>query len=319
MFRAKLLGSGGNMLLPNRELTSLLLNINGEQVLIDCGEGTQSACGKAKASYMNLSVICITHCHGDHVFGLLGLLSTMDSRRRASKIQEKRNITIIAPASCRDVILGMKRILALFTINLINLWIEPDSDGEEEFEFTHFKIKAFKICHSVECFGYRIEEKINDHLDREKALKCPFEQDAWKFLQAGHGILCNKEIYNISDLTEVKSHAIKIAYATDTVPCDAILRNVNGPDLAILEGMYLDDNDRATVFSTQHMTFVEAAEIAREAEASNLWLTHFSPTMQHPEDGLQLINDIFPGVVCGYCGLSFGGDDIVQKERKEGT
>lgn len=307
MVKATLLGSGGNLLLPYRELTSLLLSINGEHIIIDCGEGVQAACGKVKASYMNLSVICITHKHGDHVYGLLGLLSTMDSRRRANEVTEEKIITIIAPSSCKSVLLNMQKILFLTTIKLVNLWYEPDENGEEVFEFASFTIRAFNVCHSVECVGYRIEENVNDHLLPSKALQCPFDKDAWKFLQAGHSILCNREIYNIKDLTEEKRHASVIVYSTDTVPCDSLARNVKGADLAVLEGMYFNEDDRAKMFSTQHMTFVEAAEIAKNGGVGALWLTHFSPTIQNPDAGLQEIKHVFPGAVCGYCGLSWGG------------
>lgn len=304
MISCTLLGSSGTLPKPDRGLTALYLNIGGDGVLIDCGEGTQVNFTSAKKSFSNLQVICITHCHADHVFGLPGLLVSLDQTLKTSlDMKRDANIVLIAPKASKSVIEALLSALTFAKLRVIKVWIDFGVE-ESDFEFPKYKIRAFRLCHSIDCYGYVIEEVVNDPFSMSKANSMPISEESWKFLQAGHRIIEDDEVYSVEDITSGKRSGARVVYATDTLPCDNLRRNAIDTDLAVLEGMYFDKETSAVVLESKHMVFTEAAEIAREAGTDTLWLTHFSPSIVYPKDGLPAVHEIFQNAVCGYCGLS---------------
>ena len=97
---------------------------------------------------------------------------------------------------------------------------------------------------------------------------------------------------------------IKLSYCTDSRPTDNIVLGAKNADLFICEGMYGEPGSEAKAAEHKHMSFAEAAQLARSAEVKELWLTHFSPAMNHPEDYLHGAQEIFPNTVCGTDGMS---------------
>ncbi|MCG4586111.1 MBL fold metallo-hydrolase, partial [Anaerosalibacter bizertensis] len=115
MLDIALLGSGGGMPMPNRYLSSLLIRYNGRKILVDCGEGTQVSMRILGWGFKSIDIICITHCHGDHIIGLPGLLSTIGNSGRTEPI------TIIGPEGITYVIDGLRRVVPYlpYDINII--------------------------------------------------------------------------------------------------------------------------------------------------------------------------------------------------------
>ncbi len=304
MISCTLLGSSGTLPKPDRGLTALYLNIGGEGILVDCGEGTQVNFTNAKKSFSNLKVICITHCHADHIFGLPGLLTSLDQTLKTSlDIKRDANLVLIAPKASKSILEALLSALVLVKLRVIKVWIECGTE-ESDFEFSKFKIKAFRLCHSIDCYGYVIEEVVNDPFSKVKAYSMPISEESWKFLQAGHRIIEDDEVYSVEDITSGKRSGARVVYATDTLPCNSLRRNAVDTDLAVLEGMYFDKENSAAMLDSKHMNFLDAAQIAKDAGTTTLWLTHFSPSIVYPRDGLPAVQEIFPNSVCGYCGLS---------------
>ena len=290
-----LLGTGGMMPLPHRALTSLMLRYNGMNVLIDCGEGTQVAIKQQGWSVKPIDVICFTHYHGDHISGLPGLLLTMGNADRTEPL------TLIGPKGLERVVNAL-RIIAPelpFEIKFIEI-----TQPEETFEINGYRLKAFRVNHNVTCYGYTLEIDRAGKFDLERALAQEIPKPFWKHLQKGETIEDNGRIYTPDMVLGAPRKGIKLTYCTDTRPTKSIVENAVGSDLFICEGMYGEKEKDAKAVEYKHMTFYEAAKLAKEAEVKEMWLTHYSPSLTRPEEYMDDVRAIFPHAKAGKDGMS---------------
>ena len=285
-----LLGSGGMMPLPYRYLTALMTRFNGSSLLIDCGEGTQVAIKEKGWSFKPIDVICFTHYHGDHISGLPGLLLTMGNADR------REPLTIIGPKGLERVV-GCLRVIAPelpFPI------VFREIDGaEQEFELNGYRIRAFKVNHNVLCYGYTIEIDRAGKFDVERAKAQEIPQKYWSRLQNGETIEEEKKIFTPDMVLGPPRKGIKVTYSTDTRPTESIRRNADGSDLFICEGMYGEKEKASKAVEYKHMTFYEAAELARDAGVKEMWVTHYSPSLTKPQQYMEEVRKIFPYAKAG--------------------
>ena len=285
-----LLGSGGMMPLPYRYLTALMTRFNGSSLLIDCGEGTQVAIKEKGWSFKPIDVICFTHYHGDHISGLPGLLLTMGNADR------REPLTIIGPKGLERVV-GCLRVIAPelpFPI------VFREIDGaEQEFELNGYRIRAVKVNHNVLCYGYTIEIDRAGKFDVERAKAQEIPQKYWSRLQNGETIEEEKKIFTPDMVLGPPRKGIKVTYSTDTRPTESIRRNADGSDLFICEGMYGEKEKASKAVEYKHMTFYEAAELARDAGVKEMWLTHYSPSLTKPQQYMEEVRKIFPYAKAG--------------------
>ena len=262
-----LLGSGGMMPLPYRYLTALMTRFSGSSLLIDCGEGTQVAIKEKGWSFKPIDVICFTHYHGDHISGLPGLLLTMGNADR------REPLTIIGPKGLERVV-GCLRVIAPelpFPI------VFREIDGaEQEFELNGYRIRAFKVNHNVLCYGYTIEIDRAGKFDVERAKAQEIPQKYWSRLQNGETIEEEKKIFTPDMVLGPPRKGIKVTYSTDTRPTESIRHNADGSDLFICEGMYGEKEKASKAVEYKHMTFYEAAELARDAGVTARLLPNLS-------------------------------------------
>ncbi len=290
MLELCLLGCGGMMPLPNRKLTSLMARYNGSSILIDCGEGTQVAIREKGWSFKPIDVICFTHYHADHISGLPGLLLTLGNAQR------EEPLLMIGPRGLEKVVNAL-RVIAPdlpFSIEFREL-----TEKEEVVEVCGLRIRAFRVNHNVVCYGYNLEIDRPGKFDPEKAKVNQVEMKYWSRLQKG-------EVIELSDRTLTSDlvlgparKGIKCTYTTDTRPTRLIRQNAFRADLFICEGMYGEPDKQDKAREYKHMTFREAARLARDAEAARLWLTHYSPSLVRPEDYLKEVRKIFPETCLG--------------------
>ena len=285
-----LLGSGGMMPLPYRWLTALMMRYNGSSVLIDCGEGTQIAVKEKGWSFKPIDVICVTHFHGDHISGLPGLLLTMGNAERTEPL------TLVGPKGLERVVNALRVIAPElpFPIEFIEL-----TKAEEELEINGYHIKAFRVNHNVTCYGYSIEIKRAGKFNLEKAQSLNIPKNYWNRLQKGETITGGDTVYTPDMVMGAPRKGIKLVYCTDTRPTESIARNAKGADLFICEGMYGEKDKQVKAVTNKHMTFYEAARLAKEADVKEMWLTHYSPSLTRPEEYMDEVRKIFPRAVAG--------------------
>lgn len=305
-----LLGSGGGMPMPNRYLSSLLIKYMGRKLLFDCGEGCQVAMRKVKSGFKTIDIICISHIHGDHIFGLPGLLSTIGNSERTAPI------TIIGPVGISDVIKGMLVSIAYlpYDIHIIEdpkspIILNSTNDGLEVVESDdlfgkNIILNTLELDHSAPCLGYNLLIPRQPKFLPEKALEEGIPKELWSLLQKGESIQYNEKYYESDRFLGEERKGIKISFITDTRPLREIIDFIHGSDLFICEGTYGDNDDLDKAILNKHMTFKEAAELAKLGNVKELLLTHFSTAMDNPEEYLDGIEDIFNKSIIGYDGFS---------------
>lgn len=289
MLDVALLGCGGSMPIPQRFLTSLLISYKGKKILIDCGEGTQVSMKLLAWGFKSIDVICITHTHADHVLGLPGLLATIRNSERTEPL------TIIGPKGIKHVVEGLMVIVPYlgFDLNIIEDPKEPLVIDE------HFTIHTIDVHHTIPCLGYKFTVKRRPRFNVDKAVKNDVPKIYWSRLQKGETIETEDRIYTPDLVLGEDRKGITLSYITDTRPFPELIDFVRESDLLICEGMYGSDDDLEKAIRNKHMTFSEAAQIAKNAQVDELILTHFSPSLLNPEDYLEPTRKIFANTYAG--------------------
>lgn len=280
-----LLGTGGMMPLPGRWTTSLITRYNGSSLLIDCGEGTQVAMKKAGWSFKPVDIICFTHFHADHIAGLPGFLLTMGNAERTE------DLLIIGPRGVESVVNSL-RVIAPdlpFKIKFREL-----AESRETVEVNGYVIDAFKVQHKVTCYGYSISIRRQGRFDAEEAKRLGIPLPFWNRLQKGETVSDGDNVYTPEMVLGPPRKGIKVTYCTDSRPVPVIAENAAGSDLFICEGMYGEDGKEGKAREYKHMTVYEAAALAKDADAQELWLTHYSPSMVKPDEYLDRARAVFP-------------------------
>ena len=290
-----LLGTGGMMPLPRRWLTALMLRYNGSSILIYCGEGTQIAVKEKGWSFKPIDVICFTHYHGDHISGLPGLLLTMGNAER------QEPLTLIGPKGLERVVNALRVIAPELPFELRFLEIQG---AEQSFEMEGYRIRAFKVNHNVLCYGYTIEIDRAGRFDAERAKAAGIPLKCWNPLQKGQIVEMEGKRYTPDMVLGAPRKGIKLTYCTDTRPVQSIAEHAQGSDLFICEGMYGEPDKEQKAREYKHMTFREAAKLAKAAEVKEMWLTHYSPSLVRPEEFLEDVRKIFPDTYPGKDGKS---------------
>ena len=290
-----LLGCGGMMPMPRRWLTALMTRSNGSSLMIDCGEGTQVAIKEKGWSFKPIDVICFTHYHGDHISGLPGLLLTMGNADRTEPL------TLVGPRGLERVVNALRVIAPElpFEIKFIEI-----TKPEEVLELNGYRITAFRVNHNVTCYGYTLEILRQGKFSPDSAREHEIPLKFWNPLQKGQTVENEGRVYTPDMVLGPPRKGIKLTYTTDTRPTESILRNAKDSDLFICEGMYGEDDKIEKAKGYKHMTFREAATLARDAGVGEMWLTHYSPSLVRPDDYMDTVREIFPKAWPGKDGKS---------------
>ncbi len=279
-----LLGTGGMMPLPYRNLTALMMRINGSSLLVDCGEGTQVTLKEQGWSPKPIDAICFTHYHADHISGLPGMLLTMGNAERTEPL------LLIGPKGLERVV-GALRVIAPelpFPIKYHEI-----KEKEESLQVNDYVIQAFQVHHKVLCYGYTFQIKRAGRFQVEKAVELEIPKQYWSHLQKGEIVEEGEKVYRPEMVMGPERKGIKVTYCTDSRPVDSIVQHARGSDLFICEGMYGEEDKLEKAKEYKHMTMYEAAELAKKAGVKELWLTHYSPSLTRPMEYADAVNAIF--------------------------
>lgn len=281
MLELCMLGTGGALPLPDRGLTACYLRVRGRGLLIDCGEGTQTAIRRLGWGFRCIDGMLITHYHGDHCGGLPGFLLSL------GKAERREPFHIWGYTGLKAIVEGLRVVAPVLPFPVV---LHEFSGERVELSMIGLEITGFRLDHGVPCYGWRLElpRQRAFQPQRAKALGVPVRD--WKRLQAGETV----NGVTPEQVMGPPRQGIRLLYATDTRPTPDIIRYGRGADLMILEGMYGDETKRAQAEKNRHMLFAEAATLAREAGAKRLLLTHFSNCIDDPQAYLPLAQAIFP-------------------------
>lgn len=286
-----LLGSGGMMPLMNRWLTSLLVRCNGKMILIDCGEGTQIPLRQAGWGFKAIDALLLTHYHADHVAGLPGFLLSLGNSDRTEPL------TIIGPPGLYEVVKGLTVIAPElpYSIQLV----EFSDSRSESILMGDFLIRSQPADHWMPCLCYSIEVSRAGKFDQEKAKSHHVPIKIWSRLQKGENIEIGGVLYTPQMVLGKPRKGLKLSYLTDSRPTPELLSFIGESDLLVCEGMYGEDSQLLKAIDKKHMLFSEAAQLAVKGHAKELWLTHFSPSMENPEDYLEKVRGVFENTRLG--------------------
>ena len=172
-------------------------------------------------------------------------------------------------------------------------------ESRESFDFEGLHIDAFKVNHNVTCYGYSISLDRAGRFQLEQAETLGIDKKYWRHLQNGETVETPEGIFTPDMVMGAPRKGLKITYCTDTRPTDSIVENAAGSDLFICEGMYGEAEKQDKAREHKHMTFREAAMLAKKAEVKKMWLTHYSPSLKRPEPFMDDVKKIFPHAVAG--------------------
>jgi ribonuclease Z len=296
------LGTSSGKPTLTRHLSALAVVRESEWLLFDCGEATQFQVMRAGLQPSRLSAVFITHLHGDHINGLPGLLSSMALDRR------ERGLVAVGPPGLKQLIDTLERLKILFvTYDLVIREIGSDAFGDSgsgvpagglvyAYETNDYTVSCLPLDHRIFALGYRLEERPRPgrfDVQRARKLGVP-EGPLFGRLQAGHNVtLPDGRTVLPSDVLGAQRAGLKLAYCTDTRDCGTSRELARDVDLLIHEATYTGELS-AEATQNGHSTAAQAAGVARDANAKNLLITHFSPRYRDVTQLLDEAIQIFP-------------------------
>lgn len=268
MLRIIFLGTGGSLPTRNRNPSAVIVNLKGELLLFDCGEGTQQQMMRAKTGMMSLSSIFVSHFHADHFLGIPGLIQTM------SFLGRKEPLTIYGPEGTREFteffkILGYCNLK--YEVRGVELSPGDIVEGKD------YIVRALRTEHSIPSLGYAlIENPRPGRFNRERAVELGVPPGPlFAKLQKGNPVEVNGKLVKPEEVVGALRPGRTVIYTGDTRPCEAVLEASRDADLLIHDGSFADEMaDWAK--ESMHSTAGEVAALAKEAGVRKLVLTHVS-------------------------------------------
>lgn len=310
MMNVTLLGTGGTQPLPGRALAAACVTVGGSNLLLDCGEGTQTAARRFGISTFRMDAILLTHYHGDHIFGLPGLWQTMAAQGRTAPV------VVAGPPGLSAVVRAFYAVSGPLPFELR---LQELSGCRGSFEVPAGCVEAFPLRHRTPCCGYALYLPRAGRFDPVRARAAGIPVRYWSVLQGGQPA----GGFRPEQVMGPPRRGLKVVYGTDTRPCAALRRAAQDADLLMMDSTYADDADLPKARLYGHSTCREAGVLAAEAGVRRLWLTHYSAAVTDPAPGLCAARAAFPQAEAGEDGkriaLKFDGGEAAESGQMDST
>lgn len=298
MFAVTILGNNSALPAYDRHPSAQIVTINDQLLLIDCGEGTQMQLSRYKIRRGKLNHIFISHLHGDHYFGLIGLISSM------ALLNREQPLHLFAPPGLEEIIdLQLKVASTTLPYELV---FHPLNKEEVILDTPKFSVETFHTQHRIPCWGFLIKEKKHPRkLDKEKAINFNIPAAYYTSLKMGYDYTSKdgSVVYN-EQVTLINSPAKSYAYCADTIYDERLIEIVKDVSMIYHEATYLNGmEDRAA--ARFHSTTAQAANIAMKANVGGLLLGHFSSKFEELHDYLKEALEVFPKTQLAIEGVTF--------------
>ncbi|MGY5151303.1 MAG: ribonuclease Z [Candidatus Nitrosopumilus sp. bin_6a] len=283
------LGTSAAQPTENRGLSCICLEKDGEILMFDAGESAQISFMKSGLGWNKKMKIFVTHLHGDHCVGILGLLQTMSMQNRTEKLE------IFGPNGI-DEFIGSNIKVLNFGLSF-PVMITTITEGKI-FEDEKFSIHVGKASHSIDAFSYLFKEKDKPgrfNLEKAKQLGIP-EGKLWSELQKGHEITINKKTIKPEEVLGEKRPGKKIGISGDTMPTQYLEKFFEDCDYLVFDSTFLDE-EKLRAKETCHSTAKQAATLGKNAKVKNLILTHFSARYKDEIGHLKEAQEIHDSVI----------------------
>lgn len=288
-FSLTTLGTASALPTVSRYPSAHVLNIRGRLFLIDCGEGCQMQMCRYGISMMKIDDIFISHIHGDHVFGLFGLLSSMSMKGRTAPL------IIHAPEDFAPV---LESFLKLFGGEMIKYEIRHDVLNSKEpvliYHSRNIEAYAFPLNHRVLTYGFLFREKIpHPNIRKDMILKYDLTLQEIGRLKGGLDVTrADGSLLKAAEFTYQPFIPRSFAYCSDTAPFPELVKWIRGVDILYHEATFAEAMS-AMAEATFHSTAAQAAEVAKEAGVGKMVIGHFSSRYKDPNDILREALPIF--------------------------
>jgi ribonuclease Z len=286
MFAVTILGNNSAVPAFNRHPTSQVVTLDGNNYLVDCGEGTQIQMINYKIRRSKISHIFISHLHGDHYFGLIGLLNSF------SLLSHQQELHVFGPSPLKEIIdlqLKVADSQLCYPLHIHHI-TEPATLLDNE----KLTVKCFRTNHRIECYGFSFAEKKRlRKLNPDKAKEFEIPQSFYEKLKDGQDYTRkNGEIIKNEWVTDAGESGKRYAFCADTKYDESIIPNIKDADMIYHETTYLD-NLRERAESRFHSTSKQAAELAKKAGVKKLLIGHFSSKYDTLEEFEKEAREVF--------------------------
>jgi len=276
----------------NKHTTSQLLEVKGNMFLIDCGEGTQIQLRKSKVKFSRIQHIFISHLHGDHFYGLIGLISTFRLLGRTAPL------TIYGPEGIKEIITLQLKLAKSWTDYPLHFRELSSSESEFLYEDEVVSVHTLPLDHRVYTNGFLFTTKSSKRKINTEAIEgLDLKPYHFKLLQEGSEILLEDgKIFENSQLTLAPDPPIKYAFCSDTAFNESLVPLIKGVDLLYHEATFLEQHQKLAD-QTKHSTAKEAATIANKANVKQLLLGHYSNRYSDKNEFIEEASEVFKSVV----------------------
>ncbi len=288
-FKVTILGNGSAVPTIWHHPSSQVVQYMGKQYLIDCGEGTQMQMIKYKIKNKNLDHIFISHLHGDHFYGLIGMINSFHLLRR------NRPLHIYASKELKSLIDFQLRVTNTTLVYPLVFHYLEENNEQILFEDKFITIKAFPLKHSIAVWGFMFSEKASRRRVKKSFIKKykPATEDILSIIDGGDYTTKDGKLLGHHDITLSPLKTRSFAYCSDTAYLDSTAEYVKGANLLYHESTF-DNSNQALAKQTLHSTAEDAAKVGKKAGVKKLLIGHYSARYKDLDGLLEEAKAIFP-------------------------